>query len=206
MREFKKWLNNRGLRATFTNPHDLGGKVESALRDWRDRHPEFARSAPAVSKGGADPTAYLKYLRDETAYIDIRGLETGEAKAHSFPIEEIYIPLANETPDERQAGRKRWAEKMEPRERGRIPLQQALSHRRLVIVGDPGSGKSTFLRRVAFALCQTALGTKPDAAEVLHFGRKRLSASAKYAISPGSFSAPPPGAEIRNSMDKFAQL
>ena len=173
LRGFRQWLNSRGIRATFTNPEDLRGKVESALREWRERHPEVARSAPAVSKGRADPTTYLEYLRDETAYMDIRGLQTGEAKAHRFSIEEIYIPLANETPEQEEAVGKRRAEKLEPRERERLPLQQALSHPKLMIVGDPGSGKSTFLKRVAFALCQTALGVNPDAAEELLGTRDR---------------------------------
>ena len=46
-----------------------------------------------------------------------------------------------------------------------MPLHQALRHDRLVVVGDPGSGKTTFLRRVAHTLCQTQLGDEPDAAQ-----------------------------------------
>ena len=35
-----------------------------------------------------------------------------------------------------------------------VRLQEALlAHRKLLVVGDPGSGKSTFLKRVAFQLC-----------------------------------------------------
>jgi hypothetical protein len=34
-----------------------------------------------------------------------------------------------------------------------------------VVVGQPGSGKTTFLRRIAFALCQTRLGDVADAAD-----------------------------------------
>jgi len=34
----------------------------------------------------------------------------------------------------------------------------------VVIIGDPGSGKSTFLRRVAFELCRNLRGTRPDGA------------------------------------------
>jgi predicted NACHT family NTPase/predicted DNA-binding protein (UPF0251 family) len=42
-----------------------------------------------------------------------------------------------------------------------MALEQMLSHRKVVIVGEPGSGKSTFLRRVAFELCRTLRGTRP---------------------------------------------
>ena len=34
-----------------------------------------------------------------------------------------------------------------------------------MVVGDPGAGKTTFVRRVAYALCQTRLGQDPDAAQ-----------------------------------------
>ena len=34
LQAFKQWLNERGIRSTFTTPADLQGKVESALRDW----------------------------------------------------------------------------------------------------------------------------------------------------------------------------
>lgn len=40
--DFKKWLNDRGIRALFTTPEDLRGKISDALRDWRARHAEFA--------------------------------------------------------------------------------------------------------------------------------------------------------------------
>src|SRR5207302_654194 len=55
--EFKEWLNSLGIRAVFANPDDLRGKVDIALRDWRDRHREFA-SAP-VPQGHDNPSAYL---------------------------------------------------------------------------------------------------------------------------------------------------
>ena len=45
--------------------------------------------------------------------------------------------------------------------RARIDLRTALRNDRLVIVGDPGSGKTTFLRRVAFSLCRVQIGD-PD--------------------------------------------
>src|ERR1022692_4166939 len=57
--EFKQWLNSLGFRATFANPDALRGKLEVALREWRDRHSEFA-AAPA-HKGRDNPSAYLEY-------------------------------------------------------------------------------------------------------------------------------------------------
>ena len=136
--EFKEWLNSRAIRATFTNPEDLRGKVESALREWRNRHPEFTDAPPPPRSGQSDPTVYLRQLREQTAWIDIRGLQVGAGKAYRFPIEELYIPLTTQSET-------------------RLELEDALSHRRLVIVGDPGSGKTTFLRHVAHIWCSGLL-------------------------------------------------
>ncbi len=142
--EFKAWLNSLGVRATFANPDDLRGKVDVALREWRERHQEFA-PAPA-SKGHHNPTAYLEYLREQTAWIDIRGLQVGAGKAYRFPIEELYIPLATQSGAARKA----------------VVLEEALTHQRLVIVGDPGAGKTTFLRHLANLWTRALLEANTD--------------------------------------------
>jgi hypothetical protein len=80
--KFKQHLN-RNIRATFRNPDDLRGKIESALREWRGESPTVQ----------GDPAKYLDSLRKETAFIDIRGLQVGTGKAYRFPIEDLYIPL-----------------------------------------------------------------------------------------------------------------
>ncbi len=108
-------------------------------------------------KRPGDPYKYLLWLREQTATIDIRGLQVGSDKAHNFPIRDLYIPLTTaagaghleEGDDERGLHR-------EP-ERRVVDLDTALRHRRLVIVGDPGAGKTTFLRRLAFELAEGRL-------------------------------------------------
>jgi hypothetical protein len=152
--EFKTWLKNRGIRGTFVSREDLRGKVSEALREWRDRHPEFVADVPPGSLPDADTTAYLENLGEETGYIDIRGLAAAEGKAHQFPIGDLYIPLTNELGDGSSG-------------ETRLPLDRALAHARLVILGDPGSGKSTFLKHIANILCGTLLGRTPNAAQDL---------------------------------------
>ena len=102
------------------------------------------RLAPAVRTAeppplGADPTPYLEYLRNDTARIEIRGLQPRRAEAPVFPITELYIPLVDEL-----GGRE-------------LDASMARS-RRLVILGDPGSGKTTFLRHMAHLACLERIG------------------------------------------------
>ena len=89
LKDFKAWINGRGIRATFTTPEDLRRCVAEALNDWRNRHSTDGLSIPPP----ADPSRYLLDLLDKTAYIDIRGLSVGTGQAHRFPIEQLFISL-----------------------------------------------------------------------------------------------------------------
>jgi Sulfatase-modifying factor enzyme 1/Domain of unknown function (DUF4062) len=152
LKDFRSWLQSGRVRATFTTPDDLKAKVTQALFQWLDRHPDCRPSRPGLQ----NPRTYLEWLRDQTSTIDIRGLGEGAGRARNFPIEELYIPLT--TPSYP-------AERLFPpavEERKPMLLEEALEHRRLVIVGDPGSGKTTFLRRIAYEMAKDALeGTSP---------------------------------------------
>ena len=83
-----------------------------------------------------DPSCYLEWLLEETRSVKVKGIQSGAA--HQFPIEEIYVPL---TTANRDMGRKP------------ISLADSLRHRKLIVQGDAGSGKSTFIRHVAYQHC-----------------------------------------------------
>jgi formylglycine-generating enzyme required for sulfatase activity/predicted MPP superfamily phosphohydrolase len=134
------------------------------------------RAQPATPKGKRDeppPADFRKYLQDlweETALIDIRGLFTGKPEAKRFPIEDLYIELS--------ASGGAAAEERKPRnrpQRGDALLKAALHNPRLVIIGDPGCGKTTFLRWVAHCLAGDRAGRTPGAAgQHLDLDRARL--------------------------------
>jgi hypothetical protein len=151
---FRKELTgnkDRIVSVGFTNPDNLATQVTAAIRNWEHEH--------ADGKGrqrAADPSRYLDALWKETAYIDIRGLRVGNQAVHRFRIDELYTPLTAVLPVEDRAEK---LERQKP-----APLQQAIANRRVVLVGDPGAGKSTFVRRIAFAACETLLGKNPQAA------------------------------------------
>ncbi|MEE8587640.1 MAG: SUMF1/EgtB/PvdO family nonheme iron enzyme [Acidobacteriota bacterium] len=149
LRQFKSWLSNGRVRSTFTNPDNLQTKILIGLQDWLKRNPEFQVEA------AGDPSPYLRILREETAYIDIRGLQVGSGKASRFPIDELYMSLQTASTQVRKAGKKG-----RPTPVGqpvRLELEKALVSPRLVVIGDPGAGKSTFLRRICQLACRGIL-------------------------------------------------
>ncbi|MGA3025730.1 MAG: SUMF1/EgtB/PvdO family nonheme iron enzyme [Bryobacteraceae bacterium] len=150
-RKFRDQLLNSGdhiVETDFRSSAELAQKIVISVYNFG------GRKKP-------DAASYLKFLWEDTAYIDIRGLRISNEAVHRFRIDELYTPLttllATEEPKKKQA----------PMERKTVPLQRALKNRRVVIVGDPGAGKSTFLRRIAFAACETLLGRNPLAAAEL---------------------------------------
>jgi formylglycine-generating enzyme required for sulfatase activity len=148
--QFRQKLNGY-FRALFTDVASVRPLVSEALAEWRRRHD------PAIPAAlYHDPDAYLRAIEDGTRQIRIKGLKTKRAEPYFFGIDEIYIPLTTLASQEiasEDLGRAR-----------RIVLEQALAQRKVVIVGDPGSGKSTFLRRVALELCRNIRGTRPEGA------------------------------------------
>ena len=105
-------VRSNWVEKEFRTALERGGRVipvlldEEATNNWvwpliSDRHAIRLGSKLGIDEvvrqlkrtGQDSPREYLKFLREETAYIDIRGLGAGSEKAHSFPIEDLYIPM-----------------------------------------------------------------------------------------------------------------
>ena len=118
-------------------------------------------------------TGYLRWLRSRTESIELRGIErAGGAAVVLLPLETAYVPLrarAMARPGEprdgmrvgARTGRSRHApsDDAEPgEEAGELALNQVLGlGNRLVIIGGPGSGKTTVLLHMAWALASSLL-------------------------------------------------
>jgi hypothetical protein len=168
LQDFKAELHEKYTIRRFTTPDTVASEVERALRDWRKRHPEFDASQPPEPAAAAcDPDRYLAALDEDNAYINIRGLIVGSGQAHRFPIDELYIPLTTASSPggrDRPDGDRKGGDASDTMDSGRVELDEALQHRRLTIVGDPGAGKTTFVRRIAHLLCRAR--REPSAADL----------------------------------------
>ncbi|MEO8372560.1 MAG: DUF4062 domain-containing protein, partial [Candidatus Solibacter sp.] len=144
--EFKTWLSGLGFRGEFAKPDDLKMPIALAL-------------TAGTECAAADTSKYFAWLREYTGWIDIRGLQVGSGKVHRFPIRDLYTPLTAaggatvEPLPEKAAKRPGAGPSKKPGMRDRVGLEESLTGKRLVITGDPGSGKTTFLRRIAQECC-----------------------------------------------------
>ncbi len=146
----------------------FGSLFEQQLRDRLTTLLEIGGSFGKPAPAPADPTKYLQDLRADCGDISIRGLAVGTGKAHSFPIDDLYIELS--TSGDSEGGR----EQGQPEGAGHRLLKQALGQKRLAVIGDPGSGKTTFLRWIAWVVSGDRLGETSD------FGKERLGLSEPY--------------------------
>lgn len=108
---------------------------------------------------------YLQYLVAAYQYLDLRGMGISDRVALKLPLLEMYVPLKARlhTPEGetwarqlRVAGRRPDAEEgadMGERLSAPVPVLDLLQqHDGLVLLGDPGAGKTTFLKVLALAL------------------------------------------------------
>jgi len=103
-----------------------------------------------------DLTDWLKRLCQQTQYIEISGIGSGVGKvqtATQYPIEQLYTPLGSHEAERGREGESNLATVAV------VSLPDLLPrHDRLLIEGDPGCGKTTFLWYVASMLARDELG------------------------------------------------
>jgi len=115
-------------------------------------------AAPEADAREADWSRYLDVLNDQTDHIEIRGISSSSSvHGARHPIEQLYTPLTSRGMPPRAMAPSE--DGLEALGGGPIELADLLPrHRRLLIEGQPGAGKTTFLRLVACVLARDAAG------------------------------------------------
>lgn len=100
--------------------------------------------------------AYLRYILTTSNQLSLAGVDPKATNTDNERLElsAVYTALLTESREREMMGRQ--PQEREPRRLS--ALAQLNQHRQLVLLGDPGSGKSTFVNFVAGCLAGEALG------------------------------------------------
>ena len=155
---------------------ESGGDKQEAFRQLMeelDALPDESAQTLSTATGPAESiiTAYLEALSKDLAGLKLGEIDTSPDTSRKQPLQlaDVYVPLNAELhiPKDRSLeswldvihDRRQWKEPAEPRETRPVAMLEALAaHRKLAVLGKPGSGKSTFGASVLLALAQARLG------------------------------------------------
>ena len=107
-------------------------------------------------------TAYLNHLFESTHLLSLTGVDpkvASEAEAR-FELELVYTALLTQSGEDYQLWQHQ--QRLDKTQKRLSAVEQLNREQRLVLLGDPGSGKTTFVNFVALCLAGEALG-KPEA-------------------------------------------
>ncbi|HQF64050.1 MAG TPA: SUMF1/EgtB/PvdO family nonheme iron enzyme [Anaerolineaceae bacterium] len=119
----------------------------------------------AVSGVSTDPQslrqAYLSQVYETARTLQLAGIDpkaASESKSN-LNLAAVYTGLLTQTPEEHELREQQARPERPDREARKLSaLEQLNRHNRLVLLGDPGSGKTTFVNFVALCLAGEALG------------------------------------------------
>ena len=113
---------------------------------------------PIERETGNLRSAYLNRLFETTARLSLSGIDpkaAGDPKAF-LKLDAVYTALLTQSVEGRDAPQPEMARDRDASRQS--ALEQLNLHKKLVLLGDPGSGKSTFVNFVAMCMAGEAMG------------------------------------------------
>ena len=144
--EGAKAAGERGVVADEVHAPVITGDRSTVIYDTKEARARKARRR------------YLKRLRQRCNVLPLAALGGEEGVGEEITLERVYVDLDTRSTVPLTEEERERAERWGPSERRLSALEVATANRRLVLLGDPGSGKSTFARQVAARLAGVQLG------------------------------------------------
>ncbi len=174
--QFGPHANHPGYYHTYQTPEDFKDAVRQDLQQFllaykKEDRPPAAPAAKSPAPRASDEALQRRYLKKLQGYCDLLPLaavdeKTDSSSGNRLRLSQVYINLnttdfvdktgkvvTHEMRAQRQAAEREEKEKLQPY----TALQAAAQHPALVILGDPGSGKSSFLNHLMFVLAAKRL-------------------------------------------------
>ncbi|MCP4416751.1 MAG: SUMF1/EgtB/PvdO family nonheme iron enzyme, partial [Chloroflexi bacterium] len=150
-------------------------------RDERDHQLEIEKlkmeashsEPPEVDEKGKAPPEdvrfnYLNWVRTQVSELSLQGVDpeaTQDEQEGKLHLDQVYTALL--TTDSETGGKMNNPEQLGREDKRLSAVAQLNQHRRLVLLGDPGSGKSTFVNFVAMCLAFEAMGETERGVQLL---------------------------------------
>jgi len=147
----------------------------TAVTSWPNQDEAFANIAQGIRQAIAELQAspgprlasaelrrrYLNLMAEEWNTLRLQALDpaVGDTRSRPVALEQVYVALDTQSPRPKSLYRRDKADHEQPP----LTAVEALCHaeqRRLVLLGQPGSGKSTFARYLSLALAESLLGAE----------------------------------------------
>ncbi|MBK7200425.1 SUMF1/EgtB/PvdO family nonheme iron enzyme [Candidatus Amarolinea dominans] len=147
----------------------LAAAVWIAVREARRPADPAPGGRQAAKQYEEQRRRYLQRIAADLRFLPLTAVDIKAASAETpaeerLPLADVYVALDTKTrvPTEDPSGRKRGQEEMlgRPDERPWSALEAVAQTPRLVLVGEPGGGKSTFVNHLAYCLANAALDAR----------------------------------------------